>query len=377
MFAVACPLWHASSRADSGEGQVADPLVLDPVTVDFGRVNNASGPLELSFKIKNRGDQPIEITGARTGCGCTVAKLSKSVVAPRDHIVVSVTVNILGRLGKFENRVLLDVVERAEPVAVNVRGTIIQDLWFNGPVIQCLATDSAAKVEKTFEVYTVDWPLAQFHWNLPDKGISIGELSRTNKGDETVIKFRLLVDAPTSQTSTTWHLTLVPLDKRIQPLTIPVVCYRPSLRNKEDKETSHVLRPDRISLGVIPSGEDRRFEVSGPSKLVNSFEVAGLENFPEGTKVELHHMNDVDEDSFGVTIRFGKSASSGLLDGRIRLKSPYGSEHSIEVLGILGPEGSAKKSGESKRGQESSQKSDAKPSGTKQQQQTAKGNQVR
>src|SRR5665213_3414415 len=43
----------------------ADPLLISPETVEFGRVNDGKGPLELSFTIDNRGDQPIEITGAR------------------------------------------------------------------------------------------------------------------------------------------------------------------------------------------------------------------------------------------------------------------------------------------------------------------------
>ena len=56
---------------------VADPLVIKPATVDFGRVNDSSGPLKLSFTVVNRSDKPIEITGARSGCGCTVAEVEQ------------------------------------------------------------------------------------------------------------------------------------------------------------------------------------------------------------------------------------------------------------------------------------------------------------
>lgn len=126
--------------AEGGESRVGDPLVIDPKTVNFGRVNDVDGPLELSFTIANQGDQPVEITGARSGCGCTVAQLVKSVVPPRGHLLVPVKVNILGRHGKFENRVLIDVSGRAEPVIVRFEGTIIQDLWHNGQAILMFRT---------------------------------------------------------------------------------------------------------------------------------------------------------------------------------------------------------------------------------------------
>ena len=164
------------------------------------------------------------------------------------------------------------------------------------------------------------------------------------------------MNAPVTEGTTTWHVILVPLDKRVKPLVIPVVCFRPSLRYKglsaQDNEAVRLVRPDRINLGVISRGEERRFEVSGPSKLVNSLKVAGLDNLPEGTKVELHPINGSEKDSLDVTIRLAKSAPWGLLDGRVRLTSPDGYKYSIEVFGIVGPEDSEKKSNEAKDGPE-------------------------
>lgn len=366
LFCLMCPLWHEYSHAKGGENKAADQLVIEPKTVDFGRVNDAKNPLELSFTIANRGDQPIEITRARSGCGCTVAKLSKSIVPPHDQIAVSVKVNILGRRGDFKNRVLLDVAGQTEPVVVPIQGTIIQDLWFNGPLIQCFLTDSAPKVEKNFEVHTVDWPSVQFDWKNLDKSISIKELSRSKIADETVIKFRLRMDAPTTQSTATRYIILTPFDKRIKSLTIPVVCYQPSLRKKEMDRVSHtgqnhgekpnktsppLLKPDRISLGVVPRGEERRFEVSGPAELIKLLKVDGLDNFPEGAKVDFHLKKDLEKSLFEGSVYIGKSIPLGLFDGRIRLISPEGHKYSVAVLGIVGPEDPGKKSKETKGGQ--------------------------
>ena len=204
-------------------------------------------------------------------------------------------------------------------------------------------------VETTFEVYTVDWPSVQFDWKVLDRGLSVKELSRSKNGDETVIKFRVRMDAPVAQNTTTRYLILAPTDKRIKPLTIPVVCYRPSLRNSGLKgtESADVLRPERISLGVVPRNEDRHFRVSGPLKMANSLKVAGLDNLPERTKVEVHPIKDVAK-TFGFTIHLDKSAPLGLFDGRIHLISSDGHKYSIAVLGIVGPEDSEKKSNEAK-----------------------------
>ncbi len=365
LVCLVCPLSQGFSHAKSVEGKVVDRVIIKPKIVNFGRVNNTNGPLDLSFTITNHGDQPIEITGTRSGCGCTVVKLSKSVLPPGDHLVVSVTVSILGRLGKFENRVLLDVAGQAEPVSVPIQGTVVQDLWFNDRMIQCFATDSAPTIEKTFEVHTVDWPLVQFDWTALDKSMSIRELSRSKHADETVIKFHLRMKAPKIQSTTTWHVNLVPLDKRIKPLTIPVVCRQPSLRSTEsslgDNEAAHLLRPDRISLGVVLRGEEHRFQVSGPSELVHSLKLAGLDNVPEGTKVKLHPINGPEKDLLGITIRIAESAPGGLLDGRIRLASPDGHKFSIAVLGIMGPRRIEERSNEITHGQEPSTKPEARP----------------
>lgn len=48
---------------------------------NFGRIPNDRG-VEHVFKVKNRGDRPLVITGVRTSCGCTAAMMETSVIEP-------------------------------------------------------------------------------------------------------------------------------------------------------------------------------------------------------------------------------------------------------------------------------------------------------
>ena len=56
-------------------------LVIDTANSNFGTVPN-HGFAERTFLLKNAGDAPLHITQVRPTCGCTVAALADSVVAP-------------------------------------------------------------------------------------------------------------------------------------------------------------------------------------------------------------------------------------------------------------------------------------------------------
>jgi len=330
---LAYPLCPGCSHVAEVDEGVVPSLVVEPESLDFGRVRDSDGPLALAFCIVNRGQQPVEITGIRSGCGCTVAELTDSILPSNERVEVPVKVSIRGRLGAFSNRILIDASGGGEPLVLPLRGTVVRDLWHNGQAITCSASDAVPTIETTFEVYTVDWPLVEFDCHPIEPGISVQEISRSKKGDETVIKFRLLVDAPAKQYVTSRSVTLKPLDGRVAPLTIPILCYRPDLRPSATA-SSQALRPDRISLGVIRHGEVCRFRVFGDSKLIPSLVLAGWEGATKGLDVQL---DGAEQGSLAVALRVGMSAPLGLHDFRLRLSSPDGREYSIAVVAMVRP----------------------------------------
>jgi hypothetical protein len=346
-----CLIGHECSYAQEGDHSIADPLVVEPSVVEFGRVNNAIGLLELSFAVTNRSDRPIEITSARSGCGCTVARLTQPIVPPHGRVMVKATVSVIGRLGKFESHVYLDVQGMPKPIDVPIRGTVIQDLWFDGPMIQCFASETSPTTEAPFEIHTVDWPSVQFDWSVVDKDIKIEELSRTSTATETTIKFRVRLNDPKGRTPATWLLVLSPVDERIKSLSIPIVCYRSVIRapqdtnnvqpkprlNEQSIEAIPGLRPVRTSLGVIPRGEERRFKVTGDFASIESLKLVGFDDFPNDTAIEMHRIHVEEQQSIEFAVRLDALAPSGLFNGRIHLKAEDGKNFSIAVLGIVVP----------------------------------------
>ena len=51
----------------------------------------------------------------------------------------------------------------------------------------------------------------------------------------------------------------------------------------------------------------------------------------------LHYDRDLGEDVLGLIVRIGESLRSGLVRGTIRLHSSLGDEHSIDIIGLIGP----------------------------------------
>jgi hypothetical protein len=336
----------------SAAGDVStSPLAIEPQVLDFGRVNESEHVLELSFTIKNVSDAPVQIANIGSGCGCTAVKLSQPTLKVGASISVPVKVTVQGQRGNFGKNVQLDIVGYKESIVVPIRGKVVQDIWFEGLMVQCFAKESETTVEKTFEVRTVDFPSVQFDWKLVDEAILIEEISRVKEDDETIITLRLKMEAPLGQATTSRHLVLVPLDRNIKQLVIPVVAYRSSLqsnrllemlRNKNAENRQIVkkapeLHPKLINLGLIPYGEYRRFDITGPPELLGSLEIAGHEQLPLGTNVTLHYGGDLDADVLSVTICVGESLRSGLVKGIIRLQSPQGDEFSIDIIGLIGP----------------------------------------
>ena len=332
-----------SCSESSSADDASEVLIVEPRTLDFGQVNETNGVLELKFTVSNQSGQPVEISGVRTGCGCTVAKLSDTTIPPHGQILTSVKVRLLGRRGKFAKEIFLDVVGRSDPITVPIHGTITQDIWFDGAMLQCLLKSSETTVEKEFEIRTADWPDVQFDWDSLDKSLSIEEVSRIKENDETIIKFRLIIESiPLGQSTSSWYVVMFPTDKRIKELIIPVVCYRSISRKDsisdartrpEKGDVPKLLKPERISLGVIPGNEVREFELAGSSELIHSLKITSFEGFPVDSTVELRLGTDVAH----IVIRIGDSLKSGLVKGIIHLKSQLGGDFSIDVFGLMGP----------------------------------------
>ncbi|NQT14320.1 MAG: DUF1573 domain-containing protein [Planctomycetes bacterium] len=339
LLCLACLLGLGCSRGEDGDRRAVEPLVIEPEVIDFGRVREADGPLELAFKVINEDTRSIEIVGARSGCGCTVAELGEANVPAHGSLSVPVTVRVRGRVGPFANRILLELAGRPDPLTVSIQGEVVRDIWCSGQPIRCSAEPSSPFVEGTFEVHTVDWPQIDFDWSVLDEDMVVEEVSRSTKEGETVIKIRFRMDVPGDRYASVRHVKLKPVDDRISPLVVPVACYRPALRGNT-LASSQALTPEQISLGMVPQGENRHFRIFGAPELIESVVIASSNGIPKGLDLELETGEETDVDARRVTVRVSDTASLGLFRGQVRLLSPDDTrEFLVGVSGGVCPRG--------------------------------------
>ena len=153
--AVLC--YATQSLVAVGGSTSAPPLRIEPEVLDFGRVNESEHFLELSFTIKNVSNTSVDISNIGSGCGCTAVNLSHRTLKSGEYVSVPVKVNVQKRRGDFEQNVQVNAAGYKESIVVPIRGKVVQDIWFEGPMIQCFAKESETMVERTFEIHTIDW----------------------------------------------------------------------------------------------------------------------------------------------------------------------------------------------------------------------------
>ena len=68
---VACLLCYAQPE-----------IKFESTTYDFGKIKEEGGKVTGKFIFTNVGNEPLELTNVRPGCGCTAANYTKGAIAP-------------------------------------------------------------------------------------------------------------------------------------------------------------------------------------------------------------------------------------------------------------------------------------------------------
>lgn len=93
---------------------------MDPVNRDFGKIAEGQ-KLEVAFRFKNAGDQPLIIEKVQPSCGCTVAEQPSEPIAPGKEGVIKAAFNSEGRVGSNHKTIY---------VYANTKGSKSQELQF-------------------------------------------------------------------------------------------------------------------------------------------------------------------------------------------------------------------------------------------------------
>lgn len=92
---------------------------------DFGAFREDLGPQTAVYRLVNDGPEPVAIVSARANCGCTQPKYSTAAVAVGDTARISVSYNPLGRPGRFQKYIRVQLSDNSEPARLTIKGVVI------------------------------------------------------------------------------------------------------------------------------------------------------------------------------------------------------------------------------------------------------------
>lgn len=98
---------------------------------DFGAIDERDGNVTCDFRVTNSGDVPVAIVSARASCGCTTPQFSTSLILPGETSAVEVTFDPVGRPGRFDKKVKIDISagDDAQNISTTLRikGVVVGD----------------------------------------------------------------------------------------------------------------------------------------------------------------------------------------------------------------------------------------------------------
>lgn len=116
---------------------------------NFGAFDEDDGEVTCEFRFVNVGDEPVRVSNVRTSCGCTTSKPPRKSIQPGDTATVSATYNPVGRPGKFEKKIYVDMNTRPSRNVLRIHGTVIGSSNTLRSRFPIDAGDSGIKLRKT------------------------------------------------------------------------------------------------------------------------------------------------------------------------------------------------------------------------------------
>lgn len=95
----------------------------DKTTSDFGEIEQGT-PKEAQFKLTNEGKEPLLISQAKAGCGCTNLKYSQEPVLPGKSTIIAATYNAAA-MGQFNKSITVTTNADPNPVMLMIKGTVV------------------------------------------------------------------------------------------------------------------------------------------------------------------------------------------------------------------------------------------------------------
>jgi hypothetical protein len=111
--------------------EVSKQTITDPTTVeiidsvyDFGTINEGD-IVEFSFRFKNIGNKPLEVSDAKASCGCTVPEKPTAPIKPGEMGFIKVKFNSDRKPGEAKKSITVTSNAMPEFPELYLKGTVI------------------------------------------------------------------------------------------------------------------------------------------------------------------------------------------------------------------------------------------------------------
>ena len=112
-----------ATEANTAVNPNAPKAKFDKTVSDFGEIEQGI-PKEAQFTLTNEGKEPLIISTAKAGCGCTNLKYSQDPILPGKSSVIAATYNAAA-MGQFSKSITVVTNADANPVMLMIKGTVI------------------------------------------------------------------------------------------------------------------------------------------------------------------------------------------------------------------------------------------------------------
>jgi hypothetical protein len=333
LLVMVASLIHTGGCDARPDGDFVPKISIVPPTLNFGDVRATDSPVSLVFAIHNHADKALKIDDILSGCGCTIVNVPTEPIPAKGSVDVPVKVDLHGRSGYFSNRIIIKPHGDLLPLDAEIKGRVIQDIWYDGQAVRCVTDTRSSKIDRMFDIHTVDYPDIRFRFSRVDADMSVEEVSRATIAGETVIRLSLSMNAPKGGEIISKRLLLETDNNRVAPLNIPVLCYRSD--EADNPTVNHNIKTKQVSIGAVQRNKETEFEIHGDPDIISAVKEALLQELANGFAVTLRPSSYNSPGVLKMTLLADKSAPDGSFKGYVVLRTLGNSRYRVPVIGAV------------------------------------------
>lgn len=106
------------------QAQLADPLVFNEKTHDFGPINEDGGNVATEFKFVNKSGRPIKIVNVQPSCGCTTPDWTRDIIEDGASGIIKASFDPRGKAGYFNKSITVTTDLNSSPIILAIKGNV-------------------------------------------------------------------------------------------------------------------------------------------------------------------------------------------------------------------------------------------------------------